>query len=121
MHISKAYIKDVVYLKRNTKFQPGRWGLKTSPASQSSLNETVFRSHERSVKSLRKVDFFKKWLKLAMRFFPKSEKKFLFVFYWLKYDQIFITIKIVLDRIHIVSLYFKIHLLKMISFFSTSP
>jgi hypothetical protein len=29
-------------------------------ASQSSLNEFAFRSHERSVKSLRKVDFSKK-------------------------------------------------------------
>jgi hypothetical protein len=30
---SKAYIKDLMYLKRNTKFQPDWWGLKTSPAS----------------------------------------------------------------------------------------
>jgi hypothetical protein len=34
-----------------------------------------------------------------MRFFPRSERIFLFVFYWLKYDQIFITIKFVHDRI----------------------
>jgi hypothetical protein len=37
--------------------------------------------------------FSKKWLKLVMRFFPKSERIFLIVFYWLKYDQIVITIK----------------------------
>jgi hypothetical protein len=53
--VIKTYIKDFMYLKRNTKFLPDRWGLKTSPASQSSLNEIVFRS----VKSLRKVDFSK--------------------------------------------------------------
>jgi hypothetical protein len=57
--VSMAYIKDLMYLKRNTKFLPDRWGLKTPPVSQSSLNEIVFRSHERSVKSLRKVDFSK--------------------------------------------------------------
>jgi hypothetical protein len=57
--VSKAYIKDLMYLKRNTKFLPDQWSLKTPPASQSSLNEIVFRSHERSVKSLRKVDFSK--------------------------------------------------------------
>jgi hypothetical protein len=33
-----------------------------------------------------------------MRFFPKSERIFLFVFYWLKYDQIVITIKFELPR-----------------------
>jgi hypothetical protein len=65
-------IKDLMYLKQNTKFLPDRWGLKTSSASQSSLNEIVFRSQERSVKS--QSGFFKKWLKLAMRFFPKSER-----------------------------------------------
>jgi hypothetical protein len=64
-----------MYLKRITKFLPDQWGLKTSPASQSSLNEIVFRSHERSVKSLRS-GFFKNWLKLAMRFFTKSERFF---------------------------------------------
>jgi hypothetical protein len=48
-----------MYVKRNTKFLPDQWGLKTYPASQSSLNEIVFRSHERLVKSLRKVDFSK--------------------------------------------------------------
>jgi hypothetical protein len=58
--VSKAYIKDLMYLKRNTKFLPDRWGLKTSPASQSSLNEIVFRSHESLVKSFRKVDLKKK-------------------------------------------------------------
>jgi hypothetical protein len=57
--VSKAYIEDLMYVKRNTKFLPDRWGLKTSPASQSSLNEIVFRSLERSVKSLRKVAFSK--------------------------------------------------------------
>jgi hypothetical protein len=31
--------------------------------------------HERSVKSLRKVDFFKKYLKLAMHFSPKVNKQ----------------------------------------------
>jgi hypothetical protein len=40
--VSKAYIKDLMYLKRNTKFLPDRWGLKTPPASQSSLNENRF-------------------------------------------------------------------------------
>jgi hypothetical protein len=39
-----------MYLKRNTKFLPDRWGLKTSLTSQSSLNELVFRSHKRSIK-----------------------------------------------------------------------
>jgi hypothetical protein len=57
--VSKTYIKDLMYLKRNTKFLPDRWGLKTPLASQSSLNEIVFRSLERSIKSLRKVDFSK--------------------------------------------------------------
>jgi hypothetical protein len=41
-----AYRKDLMYLKRNTKFQPDRWGLKSSLASQSSLNEIVFRRHK---------------------------------------------------------------------------
>jgi hypothetical protein len=45
-----------MYLKRNKKFLPDRWSLKTSPASQRSLNEIVFRSHERLVKSLSKVE-----------------------------------------------------------------
>jgi hypothetical protein len=35
------------------------WGFQTPPTSQSSLNEIVLRSHERSVESLRKVDFSK--------------------------------------------------------------
>jgi hypothetical protein len=64
-----------MYLKRDAKFLPDRWGLKTHPASHSSLNETVFRSHERSVKSLLKMEFLKKWLKLAMRFSPKVNKQ----------------------------------------------
>jgi hypothetical protein len=55
--VSKAYNKDLIYLKRNTKFLSDRWGLKTSTASKGLLNEIVFRSHERSVKSLRKVDW----------------------------------------------------------------
>jgi hypothetical protein len=54
--VSKAYIKDLMYVKRNTKFLPDRWGLRTSPTSQSSLNEIVFRSH---AKLLRNVDFSK--------------------------------------------------------------
>jgi hypothetical protein len=45
-------------------------GLKTSPASQSSLKEIVFRSHERSVKSLCKV------VKVGYAFFPQSERIF---------------------------------------------
>jgi hypothetical protein len=40
--VSKAYIKDLMYLKRNTKFLLDQWGL--SPASQSSLNEIGFTS-----------------------------------------------------------------------------
>jgi hypothetical protein len=48
--VSKAYIKNLMYLKRNTKFLPDRWGFKTPPASQSSLIEIIFRSHQRSVK-----------------------------------------------------------------------
>jgi hypothetical protein len=69
--VSKAYIEDLVYLKRNTKILPDRWGLKTPPAYQSSLNEIVFRSHERSVKSLRKVDF-SKMVKVMYEFFPQK-------------------------------------------------
>jgi hypothetical protein len=72
-----------MYLKRNTKFLPDRWGIKTLQASKNSLKEIVFRSHERSVKSLRKVDFSKKWLKLAMRFSPKvNEFFYLFSIGW---------------------------------------
>jgi hypothetical protein len=78
--VSKAYIKDSMYLNRNTKFLPDRWALKTPPDSQSSLNEIVFRGFSQS-------GFFKNWLKLAMRFFLKSERIFQFVFYWLEYDD----------------------------------
>jgi hypothetical protein len=72
--VSKAYIKDLMYLKRNTKFLPDRWGLKTSPASQSSLNEIVFPFTRTFGQITSQRGFFEKWLKLALRFLPKSER-----------------------------------------------
>jgi hypothetical protein len=70
--VIKAYNKDLMYLKRNTKFLPDWWGLKTTPASQSSLNEIVFRSHARSVKSLHKGDVSKIMVKVGFAFFPQK-------------------------------------------------
>jgi hypothetical protein len=84
--VSKAYIKDLMYLKRNTKFVPDRWGLKTPPASQSSLNEIVFRSHERSVKSIRNW-IFQKMVKVNYAFFPQKWKNLIVMTIWSYFSQ----------------------------------
>jgi hypothetical protein len=72
MRIQEAYIKDLMYLKRNTMFLPDRWGLKTPQASQSSLNEIVFRSHANVRSNHFAKWIFQKMVKVGYAFFPQK-------------------------------------------------
>jgi hypothetical protein len=64
-----------MYLKRNTKFLLDRWAWSLLRPLRP-LNDIVFHSNERSVKSLRKVDLKKKWLKFWLCAFSPKVKEF---------------------------------------------
>jgi hypothetical protein len=67
-----AYPKDLMYLKRNTKFQPDRWGLQTSLASQSSLNEIVFRRHKvTQTENVQTYENFRRFLQKILEIYRK--------------------------------------------------
>jgi hypothetical protein len=72
--VSKAHIKDSMYVKRKFQsFCPIGEACRISDLSKFVERNRFPLLHERSVKSFRKVE---KWLKLAMRLFPKSERIF---------------------------------------------
>jgi hypothetical protein len=77
--VSKAYNKDLMYLKRDTKFLPDQSGLKTSPAAQNSKSFSV----HMNVRSNHFAKWiFQKMVEVGYAFFPQKWTNLIVMTIW---------------------------------------